>query len=190
MKVRTFTISGLVTDIRNLMEDSGNVSLWCNKTIKRWINKDIQFIDDIEARIFVKSFVAFLHKNKFQYSDDVLTQATEYTKEFINNPSWSFLRCKDEDLAEDNTATKTINDTKVKLNNNGKIKQGGKQILALELFNTHILNTDTPLPNKEFVELLMNELKLTKLCANTYFFNMRKQHGMVIARSTNNTTNE
>ena len=182
MRVRTYSPNGLIVDVRELMEDSGNVVLWCTRSIQRWIDRVVLFEDEVEARIFVKSFLYYLYKNGYEYTEEVFENATEYTKQFLSDSSWSFLKgSKKVNIPVKETNIGDIQ-VQVAVNTNGKIKKGGKQVLAAELFKTHILNNAEPMSNKEFVELLMKELDMTKLGANTYLFNLRKEHGMVNSR--------
>lgn len=68
-------------------------------------------------------------------------------------------------------------DTKVEVNANGKIKKGGKQILAAELYKKYVLDADVPLDNKQFIEVLVRDLGMSKAGATTYAWNCRKQQG-------------
>lgn len=77
------------------------------------------------------------------------------------------------------TATQAVASlgVQVAVNAQGKIKKGGKEVLASELYKKFVLNADAPLDNKGFVQLLMTELSMTKAGATTYAYNMRKKHG-------------
>lgn len=70
-------------------------------------------------------------------------------------------------------------ETTVKLNAQGKIKKGGKQILANELYTKHVLNATEPMTNKDFIALLMKELEMSKPGATTYAYNARNTLGVV-----------
>ena len=180
LKVRTFSCAGMITDVGILMEESGNSTVWCKRFIDRFLGMEVEFDDDIEARIFTKSILVNWYKNNFEYSDSVLDVATEYTKDFLNNPFWSFLRSMPEVISD--IPNKVIANINVVVNANGKIKKGGKQIIAQELFEQHILNQTEPMSNKDFKDLLIKELDMTKLGANTYLNGLRTKHGMVTPR--------
>ena len=66
-------------------------------------------------------------------------------------------------------------ETKVAIKSDGKIKKGGKQILAVELYKLHVVETETPVDNQGFIAILMKELGMTKAGATTYAYNCRKQ---------------
>jgi hypothetical protein len=64
--------------------------------------------------------------------------------------------------------------TKVEVKADGKIKKGGKQVLAAELYALHVTNATTPMTNQEFIAVLMKELGMTKAGSTTYAYNCRK----------------
>lgn len=66
-------------------------------------------------------------------------------------------------------------ETKVAIKSDGKIKKGGKQILAVELYKLHVVETETPVDNQGFIAILMKELGMTKPGATTYAYNCKKQ---------------
>ena len=66
-------------------------------------------------------------------------------------------------------------DDKVEVKADGKIKKGGKQILAAELYKKHVVETENPVDNQGFIKILMAELGMTKAGATTYAYNCKKQ---------------
>jgi hypothetical protein len=172
----------MITDIGLLMDDSGNSMLWCTRFIRKYIGIDIKFVDAIEARIFTKSILVNLYRNSYEYNEGVLDSATEYTKSFLVNPFWSFLYSVREDVGIVPSKGIVGSTIQVEINQHGKIKKGGKKILALELFKKHILDVEVPMSNKEFILLLISELDMTKLGANTYLNGLRTTYGMVRPR--------
>lgn len=68
-------------------------------------------------------------------------------------------------------------DVKVGVKADGKIKKGGKEILALELYKVHMLETKNPLTNQGFIAVLVKELGMSKAGATTYAYNCRKKLG-------------
>ncbi len=82
--------------------------------------------------------------------------------------------------AELTNATETLAniegaDAKVVIKSDGKIKKGGKQIIAAELYQTYVTDATEPLDNKQFVQLLVDRLGMSKSGATTYAWNCRKQ---------------
>lgn len=59
----------------------------------------------------------------------------------------------------------------------GSIKKGGKELLAVELYKLHVVNTATPVDNQGFIKILIKELGMTKSGASTYAYNMKKKFG-------------
>lgn len=68
-------------------------------------------------------------------------------------------------------------DTKVIVKSNGKIKKGGKQVLAAELYTKHVLEAKPAATNQEFIAILVKELGMTKSGATTYAYNCKKAQG-------------
>ena len=65
-------------------------------------------------------------------------------------------------------------DVKVEVKADGKIKKGGKQILAVELYKKHVTEAEKPVTNQEFIAILMKELGMTKAGSTTYAYNCKK----------------
>lgn len=108
---------------------------------------------------------------------DVIEKAKTRAQEFINKPThnWMFVHAEPEDMSANNTTVTSSVDVKVAVNSSGKIKKGGKEIIAVALYEKFVKNAEKPLDNKGFVGLLMSELGMSKNGANTYSYNMRKK---------------
>ncbi len=190
-KFRTFSVHGLVTDVREYVEERGT-----NHLLYELIQTNPHFSSNLEARIWVKKFIVELYNQQFilnqQDIPDLIDVCWIYTKEFINDPKWSFLQSNDDqdhnfgvkvEVLEQKQVVEGIS-VKVEVKSDGRIKKGGKQVLCEEMFKKYILETDTPMSNKEFLALIMDKLQLSKAGANTYFFNVRKAAGMVRSRGS------
>jgi len=68
-------------------------------------------------------------------------------------------------------------DVKVLVKSNGKIKKGGKQVLAAELYRKHVLEATPAATNQEFIAILEKNLGMTKSGATTYAYNCKKAQG-------------
>jgi hypothetical protein len=102
---------------------------------------------------------------------------------FVDAPEWSFLKAEKDDSEDDRSSYKVVEvkqtvvegiDTKVVVHASGKIKKGGKQLLAKEMYQKNVV--EGGMVNKEFVQLLIKELDMTLQGANTYAYNMRKAY--------------
>jgi len=93
------------------------------------------------------------------------------------DPKYSFVFVKTEPV-EDKGGTLVANvdgkEYKVEVKSNGKIKKGGKQVLAAQLFEANKTSTTA-----ELVALFVKELGMTKAGATTYVYNVRKKAGLV-----------
>lgn len=109
----------------------------------------------------------------------VLDLAKIYADKYIANPNNQFHFAKVE--AVDNSVNKAVVkgiDTKVAVRRDGKIKKGGKQVLAAELYKKYVLEATKPLDNQGFINKLMKELDMSKAGATTYAYNCKKQLGV------------
>jgi len=93
------------------------------------------------------------------------------------DPKYSFAFVKSEPIP-DQSGTLVANvdgkEIKVEVKANGKIKKGGKQVLAAQLFEANATKTTA-----ELVAIFVKELGMTKAGATTYVYNCRKKAGLV-----------
>jgi hypothetical protein len=92
---------------------------------------------------------------------------------------WMFAQVVNEKSENTQVSVVAGIETTVALKADGSVKKGGKEILTTELYKKHVLNASVPMSNKEFVNLLIKDLKLTKSGATTYAYNQRKKYGVV-----------
>jgi hypothetical protein len=106
-------------------------------------------------------------------------QAVERAEKHMKAPAnrWMYVKAVD----ETNPVTTNIEEAGVAvvIKNDGKIKRGGKAVIAEALFKKHVLESETPCDNKCFVEILMKHGQFTLAGARTYAHNLRKANGMV-----------
>lgn len=190
LRCRTFTEAGLITDIREWLDD-GDCCYNANKLVRDLTDCEVKFDDNLYARIFAKKLVQLIYRNSFVVEEDIdelVERMHIETCEFVNDPKWSFLKSvADEDSPVKAQTVQIVEgiDLKVavKVNEKGeqKIKKGGKQVLAAELFKKYVLDAAEAVSNSEFIKILMKELNMTKAGANTYSYNLRKEHGLIRA---------
>ncbi len=68
--------------------------------------------------------------------------------------------------------TTMISGTEVVVKSDGSLKKGGKQVIANQMYEEHVVNGN--LSNQEFIRLLMTELNMSKAGSTTYAYNSSK----------------
>jgi hypothetical protein len=109
----------------------------------------------------------------------LVADARKYALERIANPefSWMYTEAPRVTVAADVKQVVKGIDMKVAVKANGKIKKGGKQILAAELYKKFVLEATKAATNQEFIAILVKELDMSKSGATTYAYNCKKQLG-------------
>ena len=161
-----------VQQVRAMIEGSYEPIDTANKIIHGVTGMRFATDDPVMARIVAQYAVErFVRSGSIAQSHDVFSYATERANAFRQNEknSWMFVSSK-QYAAQPVSAENAIVD-------GGKIRHGGKQVLVADLYRQLVLETDAPLSNKEFVEILMSELNMTKASAYTHTSNVRKELG-------------
>lgn len=68
-------------------------------------------------------------------------------------------------------------DVKVEVKADGKIKKGGREVMAEALYQKRVIDSGQPVTNQEFIQILIKELGMTKGGATTYAYNVDKKMG-------------
>ncbi|PPD55505.1 MAG: hypothetical protein CTY12_00585 [Methylotenera sp.] len=167
-------------EVGNMIRDSATPLTTSSKLFNDFLSLDVRFDDEVYARVCCKSMIQqIVEKNNIvDDSQVILDYANAYAKSFCEDPKWSYLWSKPENVT---TATSDVQvqvvkelDTKVAVKADGSIKKGGKQILAQELYTKHVVDATTPLTNVEFIALIMKELDMSLAGARTYAYNAKK----------------
>lgn len=106
---------------------------------------------------------------------DVVDSAFVRTAALFEKQPWIKPSVASENAPQTEVAVAAGVEMKVAVKADGKIKKGGKQILAVELYKLHVVETQSPVDNQGFIAILMKELGMTKAGATTYAYNCRKQ---------------
>lgn len=111
--------------------------------------------------------------------DLLMSNARERASKFITTPAhaWMFAVADVTETSTEQVAVADGIDVKVAVKADGKIKKGGKEILAIALYEKHVTKSATPVDNQGFIAILMKELGMTKAGATTYNYNMKKKFG-------------
>jgi hypothetical protein len=188
LKVRTFSEAGTITDIKEILKLSGDVCVASSKLFRDLLSVEKRFDDELYARTCVGYLIKRLFHSGFYVDgtvEDLVLDACFDAQLFIDKPEWSFLKAEDglDENGEVKISNKPIEvkqtfvegiEAKVVVHASGKIKKGGKQVLAKEMYQRNVI--ENGMVNKEFVQLLIKELDMTLQGANTYAYNMRKAY--------------
>lgn len=114
--------------------------------------------------------------------DLLMANAKDRANKFINTPAhkWMFALPEVTAVSTTDVAVAEGIEVKVAIKADGKIKKGGKEILAVALYEKHVINAATPVDNQGFIAILMKELGMSKAGATTYNYNMKKKFGGTI----------
>ena len=157
------------------------------KLLKSILSMDVEFNDDCVALATCQAVVEALVKAEGDVGDEaeLYAHALDRAIAHINNPehSWMYFYEKDTPMAIA-TTTKAVEGTNasVEIKADGKIKRGGKQLIADALFKKHVLESETPCDNACFVKILMKEAGMSLPGARTYAHSLRAKNGMVTSR--------
>lgn len=179
-QIRTWNVTHAVADIGAKVNDSSDPLYTATKLFNDILNVPVKFTDTIHARIAVKHMIRDVLTYKCLIDEDdiqsIIDQAIEYANEFCDDPSNSYLWTHSDNESVIKPTIQVVEgiEMKVAVRDDGKIKKGGKQLLAAELYDKFIKLSTTPLSNKEFVQVLCDKLDMTKQGATTYAYNLRK----------------
>lgn len=177
--------------VRALVEQSPSPLVTAAKLVDDLIGVQCTFTDVRVARMVACAVVdnAILAGGDVADPISFLAAAEERVTKYLADPknAWMFVEAN----VERNEVMSTPSDgvtTQVVLKADGKIKKGGKQLLAADLYRVHVLENTTPITNQDFVKVLMKELNMSKAGATTYAYDLKKKLGapagsLVMAKS-------
>jgi len=179
--IRTWNTTHAMNDVSTKITDASDPLYTATKLFSDVLSVSVKFIDVIHARIASKHMIKDVLTYNCQLDIDdiqsIVDQAVEYANDFCADQANSYLWSQpDSDVSAPQTTIQVVEgiDMKVAVRDDGKIKKGGKQLLAAELYNKFVKMTTEPLSNKLFVQLLIDKLDMTKPGATTYAYNLRK----------------
>lgn len=168
-------------DVGNMIRDAVDPLYAAHKLFQDVLSVDVRFDDDVFARVAAKAMINEVISAGCIIDDAQLfvDEAKEYATNFCADPKWSFLWAQPESEAS-TKVEQTVRvvddiDIKVAVKADGKIKKGGKQVLAFEMYKQHVVEADVPLSNQEFIALIMDKLDMTKAGATTYAYNAKNK---------------
>lgn len=179
--IRSWNTTHAVADISAKVNDASDPIHMATKLFWDILSAPVKFTDAVQARIAAKHMIrdVLTYKCVIDNDDvpDIIDQALEYADGFCADPQNSYLWSQpDSETAPIQVTAQVVKDIdiKVAIRDDGKIKKGGKQILAAQMYQQYVLDAEVPLTNQEFIAVLMKELDMKKLGATTYAYNLRK----------------
>lgn len=171
LRFRTFNKCGLVTDVREYLEQNGG-PIMCQYFVRDLIGREVEFKDEIDSRIFVKKLMVDLFDANYVINpievDNVIADCWSYTNEFLSNPEWSFLFSKgDEVIDVENGNSKSFNSPVVKV-----VKKESKQDIVRRWYKEFVI--EGGMASKDFGKKLVDELSMSKAGSLTYVHNSKK----------------
>ena len=174
MEFNTESVVQMVQQIRSHISESADPINKAKRLIHAITDIDVA-IPDVETAVPLAQFVAktALEEEMCDFPN-IIERAFSYVSELFKKHPWSAPKVATQTNGPVVAVVEGI-DTKVEIKADGKIKKGGKQILAVELYKKHVVETENPVDNQGFIAILMKELGMTKAGATTYAYNCKKQ---------------
>ena len=174
MEFNTESVVQMVQQIRTHIIKSADPITKAKQLIFKITDIDVK-IPDVETAVPLAQFVAKAAlEEKVCDFPDIIERAFSYVSELFKKHPWSTPKVASQTSGPVVAFVEGI-ETKVEIKADGKIKKGGKQILAVELYKKHVVETENPVDNQGFIAILMKELGMTKAGATTYAYNCKKQ---------------
>lgn len=168
--------SRVVEEIRSAIESSDHPLKKANQLITDITGVEAKYTDIVLARHVAQYIAQNVVTHDILDVEEALIAAEQHSANVVKSQPWAFVK-DDPVVGVDETVATVVEgiDVKVAVKSDGKIKKGGKQVLAVELYKKHVVEATTPATNQEFIAILMKELGMTKAGATTYRYNMAKQ---------------
>ena len=176
--IRTSNVIFAVADIAEKVRDSADPLYTATKLYNDILSVPVTFKDAILARLACKHMIRDVLTYKCVIDNDdvseIVDQSIEYADEFRKDPANAYLWASPD--LEPISTLKVVEgiDMKLKVNENGKIRKGGKGPAALELYQKHVTDAEVPLNRQQFIALLVEQLEMTEMGASTYHYNCKK----------------
>jgi hypothetical protein len=175
------SVAQIVQAIREKIEGSAQPLKTALAVIEDIIGAVPHPVTDVrEARVMAQRLAVKCHELDHHIIDvhGVAEEAAAYAKQYVADPTKQWMWVSEDAVAviEGKTHVEGVT-VQVATNAEGKIKKGGKQVLVLELYKKHVLETTPPMTNQEFIQVVMKDLQMSKAGATTYAWTARKELG-------------
>jgi hypothetical protein len=170
-----------VQAIRAVIEDANDPLAKANELIFQILGVKVTYEDEAKARYIAMAVAEGSWKANHQIEDEsaFLSACEARIDAFIADPINAFFFAKPAYTPSQGELKQvaTTVDVQVEVKADGKIKKGGREVIAEALWKKHVLEATTPLSNQEFIALLMKESGMGKPGARTYAYNCKKTLG-------------
>lgn len=169
--------------VRKEIDQAADPLAKSNELINTIVGVDRKYGNLIFARMVAMAVAdnAFKANHEIGDVEEFLNQAEARINALMADPNnrFMFVEAESDRRNVEPTEMKSIEgvEMKVAVKANGKIKKGGKEILAHELYKKHVLEAATAATNQEFIAVLMKQLQMSKAGATTYAYNCKKKLG-------------
>lgn len=156
-----------IQNVRTLIESSENPCGAAQAIINNLVVVPVTVADPIEARMTAQHLVdsAMCLGEQYDPNEALKKAAERIAYHRIHNP-WFFYKPTHSTVE---TTTEVKAGVAVEVKADGKMKKGGKQLLATALYEANKTKS-----NKEIIEIFMAELDMSKAGATTYLYNAKK----------------
>lgn len=170
--------------VRHTVEEAKNPLAAANDIILQVLGIIVKYDDPDRARMIAQAVVdeVWLVEHNVDNEQELLTKCEARIESFLTNPSNAWMLVKPQLYQAVPTTNQTVTtavDTKVAVKADGTIKKGGKQEVALALYDKFVLKVkpEDALDNAGFIQLLIKELDMTLAGARTYAYNCKNTLG-------------
>jgi hypothetical protein len=181
MNISTTSRAMATSEVGELIRSSAIPTETARMFVNDVLSLPVKFDEPVYAGLVCKHIVKFVIDNEcvvdIDSVDEILENAQVYATAYCNDPANSYMWAELDEKIESNAGhvqVATGIETKVAVKADGKIKKGGKQILAAEMYQKFVVDAEVPLTNQGFIKLLMDELDMSKAGATTYSYNCKK----------------
>jgi hypothetical protein len=189
LNISQTSLAMATSEVGILVRDSLDPLYTASKFLNDLVSIEWKFSEPIYAGLVCKYVVKYVVDHHCIIDPDTIwllqQEANEYATAYCENPNNSYMWAKVDEDAIDNKSghiqVATGIDTKVAVKSNGKIKKGGKAILAADMYQKFVVDSEVPLTNQGFIALLMKELDMGKAGATTYAYNQKKLHSQSLS---------
>lgn len=183
MEISTTSVTSAIQTVREICDASTDKCKAAAKLIQSLLSIETKFDNEDVARVTAQAVVEAIIKagGEIDNEAELYAAAVDRADKHINKPEnrWMYFYHKDD--APNSNEQRAIEGTEVKveIKADGKIKRGGKQVIAEALFKKHVTDSTEPCDNACFVKILMKEAGMSLAGARTYAHNCRKAAGLV-----------
>lgn len=172
----------LISDLK-VFEARGRASF----LVKQIFDLDVEFNTEVEAVLTTQALIdnALKEDGIVEDMDLALLAAQNRCKTFMNKPENKCMFATKDYVGGAPAITEVVDvglgeGTTVAVTNEGKLKKGEKERIAIEMYKHFQATAVDPNDNQAFIRELMEKLHMSKAGATTYNYNMKKKMGGTI----------